>query len=372
MDFLRRALGLSLTVPLIVAACGGNDSSSSPGGVALADLPDQLAGALCDAVDPCFGPLLASFLKGKDCKTSQIESLQQGEFSLLQTAIDDGRVKYDGTRVAACLSAVKAAACDVISTRLSDLCPGVITGTVATGGDCTMNAECTPGDFCDESSTCPGKCAALLGEGSACTDDDECKSGMVCPDSTKVCTNAGKKDDACEGPDHAGACGGGLICAGASDTKAGQCETITSAFAAEDGAPCDPTASVLCAEGLVCAALSVDQAGAITWKCEKAATGSDCHVAFPESCPEGQYCKLTPNTLDGKCTALPGDGDACAAHAETDKTKDLCSNTTTCVAGTCKAIQDDGAACTTDEECLSKVCANEKCSPTRCGEVPAK
>lgn len=359
-----------LGVPLLGPACGGSGSGSDTG-PKLSEVPATLATASCNVLARCLGPAYDPFLAGQSCTDRLTVASEEGEFSLIQSAIDAHRVTYDGTKVAACLSAIDAAGCTVFTKRLTTECAGVLTGTVASGGDCTLNAECHSGLFCQADSTCPGKCTALLGAGSACKVSDSCQDGLLCSDKSKTCIKPAKEGEPCGAS--ATECPVNLVCVGPTATQPGTCKSIDSVFAAAEGAACDAPNSVLCQKGLSCAISALDQQGKLVWKCEKPATSQTCHVGYPETCPSGQFCQLAGTTVDsGSCQPLPGDGEACASQTPSDpmSARDHCASTTTCVGATCKAIQHLNGACTTDAECFSKLCKTGKCVPSECGDAP--
>jgi hypothetical protein len=372
MPYARALLVLSVVVGVapLLPACGGSDSnptSPSASGPKLSEVPAELATTLCDVTAKCLGPIADVYLAGQSCMDKQLTELQEGGFSLLQGAVDDHRVTYDGSKVAGCLDAVEKAGCGVFSNRIGTLCDGVFTGTVASGGDCTLDEECKKDLFCQVGSTCPGKCTPLLAAGGDCKKSDSCKDGLICSDTSKTCIAPGAEGDTCGGTSGK-ECPANLVCVGATATQTGTCKTIDSVFAASDGASCDPTNAVFCKADLRCSLASVDQAGKAAWKCEKPATSQTCHLGYPETCPFGQFCRLeTTGSVDGTCKPLPGDGEACGGTSAADTNKDKCAATALCVSGTCKAIQHLGGSCASDDECIGKLCKGGKCVPSECG-----
>jgi hypothetical protein len=389
MSYVRPLVLLTVTLSaqLLVPACGsdsgnGGGSGGSRGsggapssdsgtpGPKLSELPTELATTLCAVTSKCLGPVADVYLAGQSCTDKQVAELNEGSFSLLQGAIDGKRVTYDAGKVAGCLEAVKKEGCGVFANRLGTVCDGVFTGTVASGGDCTLNEECKKDLFCETGSSCPGKCTALLSAGGACKTNDACKDGLICADASKTCVTAAAAGDPCKG-NSGKECPANLVCVGATDTAAGTCKPIDTVFAGTDGAACDPTTTVFCAANLRCAVSSVDPGGNLVWKCEKPATSQACHVAFPEACPDGQFCFLgTTGSIEGACKPLPGDGEACSGSSAADTKKDKCAPTALCVGGTCKAIQHLGGACASDAQCVGKLCKDGKCVAAEC-DAPA-
>jgi hypothetical protein len=386
---------LALT-PFVFPACGGSESTSANGtakngqdsgtdttngdsgaggagssGTPLSDAPAVLSKALCTVAASCLVSAWDLFLKGQDCETLEQTSIQQSDFALIQPALDAHRATYDGTKVQACADAIQNGGCSFFTTRLQSACPGLITGTVDAGGDCTLSAECKDGLYCKTSTTCPGTCTTLESVGGDCEKNDACKDGLVCSDATKKCIQQVAEGAGCGGTTKA-ECLAGLWCANATATASGTCKKIDEVYAVAEGSSCDPTKTLLCKSGLSCALTGLDATTQkLTYMCEKPATSTSCHAGYPETCPVGQYCELTglvavPPSVGGTCKPLPGDGAPCASANPADTSKSFCTNTAVCVSGTCHAIQNLGAACTTNEECFSKVCAKGTCEPNDC------
>ncbi len=340
----------------------GAAGSSGGGNVPLSEIPSKLATALCDVVSTCLGDYYTLLLSGQDCVTLNQRQIEQGDVSVVQSAIDAGTVTYHGDKVAACIAAIEAKGCDLFSSRLPSECGAVFEGTVAEGGDCTINEECAGDNICQFSGgACPGKCSARAAAGAACAADDDCQDGLTCQ--SQVCTAPAKEGAACGGtaPD----CLTGLYCAGADPTngKPGACTKLSTVFNAAQGQPCDASKSQLCQVGSAC---EVGLSGTtVTYTCvPPVAAGAACKLAFPTECPGGQYCNIpqsTPPVLDGTCAALPGDGQdctstkACAAYT-------VCDSTT----NKCVALQNDGSSCTDDNFCYSGHCVNGTCKAGLC------
>jgi hypothetical protein len=289
----------------------------------------MFAPAACETAAQCYGPLLEFVLGGNSCSGFLTKQIQQSDFALLDAAVAKGTVEYDGTKVPACLDTVRSKGCAVLSTRLGGLCSDVLRGTIAAGQPCTFNAECTPGLFC-KTTTCPGVCTAFLAEGAACEDDDNCQDGLNCSDQNV-------------------------------------CETsMTLDLSGAAGDTCDITGAKFCQDALFCAAVSI-AGGAPVFQCE-AKPASGCHVAFPEECPAGQFCKLPPNVLEGACTAMPKAGEPCGKYSPGDS-RNVCAPGTVCdvAAGNCVAFKDLGGSCTADDQCYSGRCSTAgACVSSKC------
>jgi hypothetical protein len=86
---------------------GGLGGSGGSGGIPLSALPGKLADSLCAAYQNCYGPIFAVFLNGADCSTVTLQRIQNGSFPLLQGKIDQGKIRYDGSKAQACLDSLK-------------------------------------------------------------------------------------------------------------------------------------------------------------------------------------------------------------------------------------------------------------------------
>ncbi len=86
--FFRSSL---LLVPLatLLSSCGGSSSAEGP---ALKDLPAQLAKTVCDVTSQCYGDALPRSYQGTACVDRTTTSIEESDFSLIQGAIDQGKV----------------------------------------------------------------------------------------------------------------------------------------------------------------------------------------------------------------------------------------------------------------------------------------
>jgi hypothetical protein len=358
-------MGLGPAVP----ACGGSTGNAAATGptTPLSDVPAKFSTALCGVLAQCLGPALKFTFPNDDCESREKAMLEQGDFSIVQKDIDAGKVTYDGTKVDACVSALQAAGCDVLTRRLSTLCPAVIVGSAAEGAACTTNAECKAPLFCKKAS-CPGTCATLLSAGEDCKHDDDCQDGLKCSTQTKKCVKPAADGATCEGPTGP-SCASDHACKGGNNATPGTCIPVNQAFAAAEGETCDPTTTTFCADGLACALTGVVN-NKTQFQCKARSTGSSCSIAYPEDCPNGQYCVVPdPKTsFTGTCTPLPAAGSACGKHVPSDLTSNdqFCAPGTVCVQQTCHALQNLGEACTVNAECVSGLCDSGGCAPTEC------
>jgi len=347
---------------------GGGDSGvlgdAGPNGPTEPEFLAAFAAASCTALDQCLGPAQGTYFNGATCKDVLVPGTNEGPLSLVPAAVQQGAVNYDGTNVDACLAMVRKAGCGLLVHRFGTICPGVLVGTVAVGGDCAINSECVAGAYCKMGASCPGKCTKLGTTGTTCASSGDCADGLICG-TDKQCVAPGQAGAACGQPADP-PCAPALSC----DATSSKCVTFSSLFAAPLGATCDPSSRTLCVGGLVCGLTALNAiTGAPTWNCEKPVTGADCHLAIPEECPSGQYCELGTQGVSGTCKAAPGNSAACASHIPSDSTTavDVCAPPLACGSdGTCHATAHDGSACAADGDCYSGACSSGKCVAARC------
>jgi hypothetical protein len=340
--------------------CGEKETTQDRLSIAL----NAIAESTCKVTLDCLGPAANIAGLRNDCVDRVTTQYAQGEFALLASAVDRKRATYDELALSACLDAIEAGGCDLLTKRLSSFCDGLITGTVKGGGDCSIDAECVSGHFCQMASACPGVCTPLLSEGEDCADSNDCRDGLVCSGSTAKCVTPAGAGEACKGATGK-ECAPETICMGATDTAEGTCRDIDSVFSAVEGGTCDFGTSTLCKDGLECAATAIN-AGKPVFTCEAPWKAGTCHVALPEECAVDSYCVLSGATVDGECQPLPGDGAPCG-KATTDADAARCRSNAVCVAGTCRTVKALGGSCTTNDECYSGICKNGGCTPTECG-----
>ncbi|HEV8247253.1 MAG TPA: Dickkopf N-terminal cysteine-rich domain-containing protein [Polyangiaceae bacterium] len=343
------------------AACGGSSSDHDNSGTVepVDQLPTIYTQAYCDALTACAGPLLAVFLPGEDCVTRTLPGFEE-ELSRIQAAIDAGKVVYHGDKIDACAEEIRMRDCAGFLERESDLCRAALDGTVALDGDCTMDEECSGVAYCDFAAACPGTCKPLEPAGSTCGADSDCASGLVCSGTTQRCVEPAGPGDLCKGgePD----CALGYICAGADDANntPGNCRSYDEVFNGSDGAACDPVATELCDLGLVCAVDGLDQAGLMASCAAHVTSGKACKIAFPDQCPDDEYCDVPMNMLDGTCKPRPAAGEPCAP-GPIDRVGSICAPYARCDSGTCRGLANLGESCSSNDVCYSSNCQGGAC-----------
>ncbi len=353
---LIRFFPLALLFGLVPACGGGTDSSSGDDGpgIALAELPAKYSESLCQVFTSCVGDLYGIFRPGETCLKGISVTIEEGLASL-PDAVDAGRVKYHGTKVQKCLDEIAAGTCETLSQRPTESCKAAIEGTIAAGGDCTQDAECSGPQYCKTGDTCPGKCAPYEKAGGACASSDNCASGLKCGDNGH-CVAPSQRGEACEQgePD----CADGLMCLGQDPTAntPGSCYPIAEALSGKQGDDCAFDGK-LCADGYACEIKSIKP---ISGTCvAKVDSGAACRAAFPDECPADEYCGLGVNPLlPGTCTSKPKAGEPCAAALGGGQ---ICAPYTRCDANVCRAIAHAGEDCNADDTCYSGHCVNKAC-----------
>ncbi len=355
----------------LVTACGGSDSGGLMDGggggqdgqagqgsgdtpmVSVDDLAAKYATALCKAYTSCVGDLFAIFRPGEDCVSNTTKTLTE-ELATLPNAIDRGSIKYDDSKLQACLDEVSSGDCAALSNRLPDSCRAAIAGTIAEGSDCSLDGECKGEQYCKLGDTCPGKCAPYEQAGGPCTGNGDCVSGLKCG-VTGHCVAPSQAGEACKQgePD----CIDGLVCLGDDSTAhtPGKCVPLSQGFSGKLGSACVWSTN-LCAAGLACEIKSLTPLGG---ECvAKLASGAVCHVAIPDECADDEYCVLPTPLGEGKCTPKPAPGAKCGAGLGDAQ---VCAAYARCDVGVCREIAHAGEECNADDTCYSGHCVNKAC-----------
>ncbi len=354
-------------------ACGGSssDADSTEEVVPLDELPAAFAEAQCSVIARCIPIYSALVGSAEECSEQVTAQVTAARFDALEQAVEDGRTTYDAAQARACADALSAVACDEIDMRSIEACEATFEGTVARGGDCTLDEECEGDSICVFSDACPGTCSGRLAAGENCTDDDRCEDGLVCSEATAKCVLPAGGGDPCGGADEP-QCEFPLLCLGEDDDAGtpGVCLTQAEAFSGNEGDSCnfiggDPS---LCKEGLSCVVLGFDvdieaQTFELIAECQSlVGSGEACGLGLPSQCPAGEFCGgVDPEAADfeGSCSPLPQAGDDCGSGLLR-----ACAFGLTCIDGTCSEPKQNGESCASDDECLSDLCSDGGCSPT--------
>lgn len=316
-------------IAVLFAACG----SDGGGGISVDDFQDQRLAAECERLVRC-----GLFTTEDACKGFVIDSFDLD----VKGGVDAKRVKYDGAKAEDCLVALAAQSCDQTTKDLRVVppaCAAVITGTIADGAACNIEAECISGTcdqpLCARETCCAGTCAATIKDapdGAACMTDDNCVEGTFCGDTDHTCHTLLAMLGDCE---HDNECDYGLACVGATELQKGKCRALPPI-----GMPCP---YMRCADvGAVC-------------------TNGTCVAVglAPTPCTDGTQCspfgRCAPN---GQCAEMPVLGEACTTKCQLGS---WCDN------GMCVGLRADGDACNNDDECPEHFCAEgpifDACAP---------
>jgi hypothetical protein len=331
------------------------------GGVALDDLPDELASAYCDTAASCLGALAERTGGAAACQDSFAAGFRDVQVATIQELVDAGRVTYAPAAAESCLSAVRALGCDVAIAAEPEACRTMFTGTVAEGEACSVSPECAGDAFCAGAS-CPdvvGTCTARKASGQSCAADDECQSALACEDG--VCrTPASTSGGAC-GSSTGLECPVDELCVGQSDTTPGTCTPFTTVFHHALGETCDIQGTDLCTADLSCAVTGVSGTMPMASCVAPVASGASCNAAIPSMCPLDEYCTANPfmGTFEGTCEALPTEGQPCAQTLSGNE----CAPGLQCDLGMCEApARDNGESCADDGDCVSSNCDGGTCA----------
>ncbi len=298
---------------LALVACGG-------GSIAVENLPDEVKGARCDNLVRCEG-----IVDQKTCDASTF--VDEGTLPAIEAAIKNGTIKYNGDKAADCVDQLSGQSCSFEGFHTTSACEGVLTGTVATGGACVLDAQCANHGQCEPS-------------GTTCDPETTCCPGTCMGGST---------ESAIGGPcdDEMHTCGSAAYCK--AGTTSGSVGTCTAVVTAEGGACDDITA---CANPLYCNLNFQTNMGT----CKKpAASGAACVRADLIACVDSRdYCSTTTMT----CVRQTAVGAACAPGSMP------CVDYATCINSVCVAdialggacVADTGANCAGSLECRMGTC----------------
>ena len=365
-----RTLGYGLlAVSIALGACSsdseddnGSGGSSGTSGMPLDDVRDALVELQCNAIDSCASDLMSIYLSGMDCESYFGRIFEDGEWSNMVKAVEDGRIVYHGDKAQDCLDAWAALECDMFTKRAPDICNDALEGTVDEGGSCTLNGECKGSLYCKVSNDCPGVCAPREDAGASCKSDDACKDGLTCDDSLEQCVQPGTSGDACDQGEPE--CLLGVMCVGADedDGTPGTCKETSEVFTGKQDEPCDFEGGTYCELGLSCVLENWTASGAEANCRTTADSGGTCGLAIPSHCPAGEYCNADPQTsgsFEGQCVPLPGEGEPCATTGF-----QTCQPYHVCVNDVCHELKRLDGSCGADDECYSDNCESGVCTAT--------
>ncbi|MCX4242397.1 Dickkopf N-terminal cysteine-rich domain-containing protein [Paraliomyxa miuraensis] len=261
----------------------------------------------------------------------------------LDAAIANGTVIYDASAAGTCLDAIRNATCEgFLDTFAEESCERVFQGTIDNGNACFISEQCVS-QYCQATectmACCQGTCIAPPPEaavGQDCTGEAFCVDGAYCDYETGLCAAEKAAGETCPGGYE---CRSGLSCiSGVCDPGPGegaacadfQCaapfacdiDSMTCQRLRGEGEACNPEASI-CALGLSC------DAGSNTCAVP-GGVGSSCDYGFiGTGCSGDLYCDYDLEFGEGTCQPLVANGGAC----EDDE---ACESQYCGMAGTCE------------------------------------
>jgi hypothetical protein len=253
----------------------------------------------------------------------------------IAAGVDAGKLRYDEDAAQDCIDAYGALSCDTTkqSGGALDACDRVLTGTVADGGSCAFDLECSS-TYCSvpvcEAACCTGTCKQpmpLPGVGEPCT--SLCAEDAYCAvDST--CHALLPEGAACDG---FSLCAASLYCVLPQAGGSGVCTPLPHIGEACAG-PCAEINAACLYE--LCYAVGL--------------AGDPCKSQY--DC--AQYYTCGP---DQKCARLPTLGMPCF---------ESCSDTSYCDGTTCVDPKANNETCASNDQCTSRYCDKTG----RCADVP--
>ncbi len=346
--------------------------------------------AICSATVRC--DLFSTFRDQAECVAfydRYYDGVQTKFLRGLEDSFGHGSLTIDQAVMDRCFTALESGACPV--SLDSPACHGLFKGRQAPGETCFSNQECAlPGSLCtglDAERACKGGVcgqAAALGQG--CSAEVPCAPGAYCV----ARANGGP---VCESGALGARCGDSGDCDRELRCEAGACVADR-----EIGQPCRFDGE--CASGSLC--VGELSSGTGFGVCSKVTAIDD---VCDDYCFGSLYCSVPQIGQNGRCSALPKQGENCFASLGRCGGVDLtCSTQDQCVplpgegqaceintfckagffcstelsgarTGTCVALAAEGAACSRDGTCQSYDCGDDgKCrkwSPCR-GAAPSQ
>jgi hypothetical protein len=308
---------------------GGGNTGFGTGGAA--DFAARYTSAFCQFFVRCgLSPSAAV------CKSDYIDS---GVFDLtaLFQDIDSGRTLYDASKAGPCLDGLANASCTRGTVfdghQLDTVCAGVIKGTVASGGACVADNECSGGK-CHQPSCggacCLGTCGTPAAIGAACTNGSDCVTDATCRYDVLVSTSQGTcQAQAAQGQpcSYGSDCRSGLTC---DSTGTGTC------------VPYVPDGQACVQDGAECANIN-SFCDPETGKCRpRSAVGAACSTPDASAYALRGGCVYYANCVGGSCVALAGVGEACTVPD--GGSAYLVCRAATCMGGVCQP--QTSSACT--------------------------
>lgn len=340
-----------LSLVLAVSGCA-NEAKSSPV-IPIDELESTMQTLYCERFIECKNVFTAELFSTTQECIDFFEEEGTLDYDSIVEKVESGDIEYDEKKIVECVNAMKEQGCKIFDLPSPDICLGTFSGTVADGGECTIDTECES-RYCDTSDGCPGKCTsqAEVGETcnggeSSCVHGADC-NGEKCVDFTGIIADGDTCDEAfqwcgensycmngkCalklkEGEDcseYNGACGKGMFCSPEKDNNI----CVKGSVVEEEGAECSYP------EGIICNSL------------------------------KDLFCHINYETYAGTCGAAKKEGDDCLDVST--KTFYQCDRGLFCeienAKGTCTKLKASGESCEKNNECESESCDEGKCAAT--------
>jgi hypothetical protein len=181
-------------VILSAAALGCGRTQNDLGGIPADKAPTEIAQTVCAKAYGCCTPmqLMGNDLAGTDepsCEQKTKDDYTKNLAAVLASQ-DRFRSVYDGTKLEACLSYIRASSCQTLGTtnHLSGIpgCNQFVQPRVAPGDACTYDWECQQAQCHKEEGQIDGKCAPFNVAGESCS-ASRCAPELTCDSQDKVC-----------------------------------------------------------------------------------------------------------------------------------------------------------------------------------------
>ncbi len=354
----------------------GGSAGGAATGPALTQIPQLYAAGMCTALTSCSAIAASLILGANDCSNLISAEITNASMPGIQSAVAAGTVTYNPSAVADCQSAVAASGCSFADNPYIPACEAALSGKVIAGGACAIDEECQGDLYCKYDGTCPGVCSPREAEGALCRSAKDCQSGLACfvtTGTTGTCTAKPTLGQSC-GYDLPGDCSpesnDAVICWGASSTATGKCMAVNAIASQAIGSSCWLLTGSLCVSGASCQFASIALNGTCV---ATVASANSCTFAYPDPCPQDQYCTATGPNTPGSCSLLPTDGSPCVTGAIQTYSNKLCAADHVCVSGTCTKYRANGAACTSNAVCYSGRCDTQSglCVPNQNCDIAA-
>ena len=334
---------------------GGTGGSTGTGGGA----GSATALEFCNNVAQAISSVVARCVGGTDAYWFMFYS---AAFDCQRVSADvaAGRMVYDQSHAAACLSSIEGVDCSAIAGAGPSLpaCTQVLWGTVPAGQVCSPDpmSDCVPEAHCEHVGyACSGICLTSVAVNGSCQSLDSdttlpCVAGAHCV--SGVCLADANEGQACGGYPSP-TCAGDLRCLGATSIASGTCHAAANSGPCTDNSDCSssgcmgPTGAKTCQRWKF-AGESCTPGQGECWpllycgadgKCTDARAATQNQACGPDArgeivgCASGLYCSGATSTTTGTCVPPKALGDPCTWLDVCSGTRGHCDTSTQkCVA----------------------------------------